>query len=157
MIRILKTVFSNPIYIVLTSTIFTLMLISLLILSGYVFLEPYLVGNIQKGTEFGFVLIILLSFLSALVIPMNIYRINILKKSKTKITGSIFTSFIGAATGACSCGPIGFTLVSSFGSIAATALSFLTNFEIPIRIFSIGLLGLTYFTTIKSLKIECNI
>ncbi|MFM9875254.1 MAG: hypothetical protein ACKVN8_02615 [Nitrosarchaeum sp.] len=157
MIRILKTVFSNPIYIVLTSTIFTLMLISLLILSGYVFLEPYLVGNIQKGTEFGFVLIILLSFLSALVIPMNIYRINILKKSKTKITGSIFTSFIGAATGACSCGPIGFTLVSSFGSIGATALSFLTNFEIPIRIFSIGLLGLTYFTTIKSLKIECNI
>lgn len=157
MIRILKTVFSNPIYIVLTSTIFTLMLISLLILSGYVFLEPYLVGNIQKGTEFGFVLIILLSFLSALVIPMNIYRINILKKSKTKITGSIFTSFIGAATGACSCGPIGFTLVSSFGSIGATALSFLTNFEIPIRLFSIGLLGLTYFTTIKSLKIECNI
>ncbi len=157
MIRILKTVFSNPIYIVLSSTIFTLMLISLLILSGYVFLEPYLVGNIQKGTEFGFVLIILLSFLSALVIPMNIYRINILKKSKTKITGSIFTSFIGAATGACSCGPIGFTLVSSFGSIGATALSFLTNFEIPIRIFSIGLLGLTYFTTIKSLKIECNI
>lgn len=157
MIQILKTVFSNPIYIVLTSTIFTLMLISLLILSGYVFLEPYLVGNIQKGTEFGFVLIILLSFLSALVIPMNIYRINILKKSKTKITGSIFTSFIGAATGACSCGPIGFTLVSSFGSIGATALSFLTNFEIPIRIFSIGLLGLTYFTTIKSLKIECNI
>lgn len=157
MIRILKTVFSNPVYIVLTSTIFTLMLISLLILSGYVFLEPYLVGNIQKGTEFGFVLIILLSFLSALVIPMNIYRINILKKSKTKITGSIFTSFIGAATGACSCGPIGFTLVSSFGSIGATALSFLTNFEIPIRIFSIGLLGLTYFTTIKSLKIECNI
>ncbi|MBA0908997.1 MAG: hypothetical protein ITD33_02410 [Nitrosarchaeum sp.] len=157
MIQILKTVFSNPIYIVLTSTIFTLMLISLLILSGYVFLEPYLVGNIQKGTEFGFVLIILLSFLSALVIPMNIYRINILKKSKTKITGSIFTSFIGAATGACSCGPIGFALVSSIGSIGATALSFLTNFEIPIRIFSIGLLGLTYFTTIKSLKIECNI
>ncbi|MBP0133415.1 MAG: hypothetical protein ITD40_00390 [Nitrosarchaeum sp.] len=157
MIQILKTVFSNPIYIVLTSTIFTLMLISLLILSGYVFLEPYLVGNIQKGTEFGFVLIIILSFLSALVIPMNIYRINILKKSKTKITGSIFTSFIGAATGACSCGPIGFALVSSIGSIGATALSFLTNFEIPIRIFSIGLLGLTYFTTIKSLKIECNI
>lgn len=157
MIQILKTVFSNPIYIVLTSTIFTLMLISLLILSGYVFLEPYLVGNIQKGTEFGFVLIILLSFLSALVIPMNIYRINILKKSKTKITGSIFTSFIGAATGACSCGPIGFALVSSIGSIGATALSFLTNFEIPIRIFSIGLLGITYFTTIKSLKIECNI
>jgi len=157
MIQILKTVFSNPIYIVLTSTIFTLMLISLLILSGYVFLEPYLVGNIQKGTEFGFVLIIILSFLSALVIPMNIYRINILKKSKTKITGSIFTSFIGAATGACSCGPIGFALVSSIGSIGATALSFLTNFEIPIRIFSIGLLGITYFTTIKSLKIECNI
>ncbi|MBI5859800.1 MAG: hypothetical protein HZB73_03715, partial [Nitrosarchaeum sp.] len=98
-----------------------------------------------------------LSMLSALVIPMNVYRINILKKSRGKISGSVFGSFIGSVAGACSCGPIGFTVISTFGSAGATALAFLTNFELPIRIGSIALLGVTYYATVKSLKIECKI
>lgn len=128
-----------------------------MIISEYVFLEPYVVSHIPKGTEFGFVLIVVISGLSALVIPMNIYRISILKGSKKKISGSIFGSFIGAAAGACSCGPIGFAVISTFGSVGATASAFLTNFEIPIRIAAIALLLITYYTTIRSLKIECEI
>ncbi|GDY16554.1 hypothetical protein LBMAG54_14100 [Nitrosopumilaceae archaeon] len=120
-------------------------------------MDPYLVGHIPQGTELGLVLIVILSILSALVIPMNIYRINILKKSKGKMSGSVFSSFVGSVAGACSCGPIGFAVVSTFGSVGATALSFLTNFELPIRIGAIGLLVFTYYTTVKSLKIECSI
>ena len=157
MVQILSLVFSNSFYIVLSAVIFTFMLIGLLILSEYVFLDPYVVGHISQGTEFGFVLIVILSILSALVIPMNIYRINILKKSKGKMGGSIFSSFIGSAAGACSCGPIGFAVVSTFGSVGATTLAFLTNFELPIRIGAIALLGFTYYTTAKSLKIECKV
>ena len=100
------------------------MLIGLLVISEYVFLYPYIIGHIPQGTELGFVLIVILSILSALVIPMNIYRINIF---------------------------------STFGSVGATALSFLTNFELPIRVGAIGLLAFTYYTTVKSLKIECSI
>ena len=133
------------------------MLIGLLILSEYIFIEPYLAGHIPKGTEFGFSLIFILSGLSALVLPMNVYRINILKNSKKKIGGSVFGSFIGAAAGACSCGPIGFAIISTFGSIGATSLAFLTNYEIPIRIAAIGLLAITYFTTVKSLRVECKL
>jgi len=132
------------------------MLFVLLILSEFIFLEPYFVGQIPKGTELGFSLIVILSGLSALVLPMNVYRINILKNSKKKIGGSVFGSFIGAAAGACSCGPIGFAIISTFGSVGATSLAFLTNYEIPIRIAAIGLLALTYYTTVKSLKIECK-
>ena len=133
------------------------MLIGLLVISEYLFLDPYIIGHIPQGTELGLVLIVILSMLSALVIPMNIYRINILKKSKGKMSGSVFSSFIGSVAGACSCGPIGFAVVSTFGSVGATALSFLTNFELPIRIGAIGLLVFTYYTTVKSLKIECSI
>ena len=133
------------------------MLIGLLVISEYLFFDPYLVGHIPQGTELGLVLIVILSILSALVIPMNIYRINILKKSKGKISGSVFSSFVGSVAGACSCGPIGFAVISAFGSAGATALSFLTNFELPIRIGAIGLLVFTYYTTVKSLKIECSI
>jgi len=157
MLSILKLVFSNYLYVVLASAVFTFMLIGLLIVSQYIFLEPYLIGDIQQGSELGFVLIVILSVLSGLVIPMNIYRINILKKSKGKISGSLFGSFVGSIAGACSCSPIGFAAVSTFGSVGATAFSFLTNFEIPIRICAIVLLIFTYYTTMKSIKIECRV
>ncbi len=157
MVQTLKLVFSSHFYIVFASVIFTFMLIGLLVISEYIFLEPYIIGHIQQGTEFGFVLIVILSILSALVIPMNVYRINILKKSKGKMSGSVFGSFIGAIAGACSCGPIGFTVISTFGSVGATALAFLTNFELPIRIGAIALLAFTYYATVKLLKIECKV
>lgn len=133
------------------------MLIGLLILSEYIFLEPYVVSHIPSGTEFGFILIVLISALSALVLPMNIFRITILQKSKQKMGGGVFGSIIGAVAGACSCGPIGFAVISTFGSVGATATAFLTNYEIPIRLVAIGILAITYFTTVKSLKIECKI
>ena len=152
----IKTVFSNLKYLLLSVVIFSTMLVGLLILSEYIFLEPYVVSHIPSGTEFGFVLIVVISALSALVLPMNIFRINILKKSKQKMGGGIFGSIIGAAAGACSCGPIGFAVISTFGSVGATATAFLTNYEIPIRIIAIGILAITYFTTVKSLKTECK-
>lgn len=157
MVKVLKTVFSNFRYSLLAIGIFISMLIGLLILSEYVFIYPYLIGHIPKGTEFGFSLIVILSGLAALVLPMNVYRINIFKNSSGKIGGSVFGSFIGVAAGACSCGPIGFAIISTFGSVGATSLGFLTSYEIPIRLAAIGLLALTYYTTVKSLKIGCNL
>jgi hypothetical protein len=157
LVQTLKLVFSNWRYSLLAVGIFAPMLVGLLILSEYIFLEPYVTGHIPKGTEFGFSLIIILSGLAALVLPMNVYRINILKNSTKKIGGSVFGSFIGAAAGACSCGPIGFAVISTFGSVGATSLTFLTNYEIPIRLAAIGLLGITYYTTVKSLKVECKL
>jgi hypothetical protein len=156
MIFAIKTVYSNLKYFLLSIVIFSTMLVGLLILSEYIFLEPYVVSHIPSGTEFGFVLIVIISALSALVLPMNIFRINILKKSKQKMGGGVFGSIIGAAAGACSCGPIGFAVISTFGSVGATATAFLTNYEIPIRIIAIGILTITYFTTVKSLKTECR-
>ncbi len=157
MVQTIKFVFSNFKYIGLSFAIFIPMLIGLLILSEYIFYEPYLVSHLPEGTEFGFALIVIISFLSALVIPMNIYRINILKSSKQKMSGGVFGSIIGAAAGACSCGPVGFAVISTFGSVGATATAFLTNYEIPIRIFAIAILAITYYTTVKSLKLECKI
>jgi hypothetical protein len=157
MVNTIKLVFSNFKYLILSTVFFSTMMIGLLILSEYIFLEPYVVSHIPSGTELGFALILIISALSALVIPMNIFRINILKKPKQKMSGGIFGSVIGAAAGACSCGPIGFAVISTFGSVGATATAFLTNYEIPIRIIAIGILTITYFTTVRSLKVECKI
>ena len=157
MVQTIKLVFSNFKYLLLSFILFSSMMIGLLILSEYIFLEPYVVSHIPSGTELEFILIFIISVLSALVIPMNIFRINLLKASRQKIGGGILGSIIGLAAGACSCGPVGFAVISTFGSIGVAATTFLTNYELPIRIIAIIILVVTYFTTIKSLKIECKI
>ena len=157
MIEIFKIIFSNFKFLVLSLIIFSSMMVLLLIVSEFIFLEPYFVTHIPSGSELGFILIVMLSGLSALVIPMNLFRIINLKNSKQKMSGSIFGTIVGSAAGACSCGPIGFAVISTFGSVGATATAFLTNYEIPIRIIAIGILVITYFTTIKSLKSECEV
>jgi hypothetical protein len=157
MIEIFKLIFSNFKFLALSVIIFSSMMVLLLIISEFIFLEPYFVTHIPSGSELGFILIIALSALSALVIPMNLFRITNLKNSKQKMSGSIFGSIVGSAAGACSCGPIGFAVISTFGSIGATATAFLTNYEIPIRVVAIAILAITYFTTIKSLKTECKV
>ena len=154
----IKLVFSNYKYIVLAAIIFVGLLIPLLIVSEYIFLEPYVVSHLPSGTELGFVLIVAISALSGLVLSMNIFRINNFRSNaKRKISGGIFGSIIGAAAGACSCGPIGFAVISTFGAAGGVATSFLTNYEIPIRLLSIAILVFTYYTTAKSLKVECKI
>ena len=154
--NILKLVFSNFKFITLSITIFISLMITLLFVSEFIFFEPFFISHLPNGSELGFVLILILSILSALVIPMNLYRITHLKNSKKKMGGSIVGSIVGSIAGACSCGPIGFAVISTFGSVGATATAFLTNYEIPIRIIAIGILIITYFTTIKSLKTECQ-
>ena len=157
MIEIFKVIFSNFKFLALSVIIFSSMMVLLLLVSEFIFLEPYFVTHIPSGSELGFILIITLSALSALVIPMNLFRITNLKNSKQKMSGSIFGSIVGSAAGACSCGPIGFAVISTFGSVGATATAFLTNYEIPIRVVAIAILTITYFTTIKSLKTECKV
>ena len=157
MIEIFKLIFSNFKFLALSVIIFSSMMVLLLLVSEFIFLEPYFVTHIPSGSELGFILIMTLSALSALVIPMNLFRITNLKNSKQKMSGSIFGSIVGSAAGACSCGPIGFAVISTFGSVGATATAFLTNYEIPIRVVAIAILAITYFTTIKSLKTECKV
>lgn len=157
MAQAIRIVFSNARYTVLASVIFTLMAVALLILSEYIFLAPYIVSHLPSGSELGFALILILSALSALVIPMNVFRIVALKSSTRKMGGGTVGSIIGAAAGACSCGPVGFAVISTFGSVGATATAFLTNYEIPIRIVAILVLAVTYVTTVKSLKTECSL
>ena len=127
------------------------------ILSEFLFIEPFVIFQVIEDRVISFVLLVSVSLMSAIVIPMNIYRIRTLQKSTAKIGGSIVGSIIGASTGICSCGPIGFSIISTFGTVAGTATAFLTNYEIPLRLVSLGLLCLVYYTTIRSISVECKI
>ena len=149
--------FSSYPYVLVAGIIFVCMFIPLSILSEFLFIEPIFVIHVIEDRAFSFTLLVAISFMSAVVIPMNIYRIRTLQKSTTKIGGSLLGSIIGASAGICSCGPIGFSIISTFGTVAGTATAFLTYYEIPLRLVSLGLLCLVYYTTAKSISIKCKI
>ncbi|MBM3911244.1 MAG: hypothetical protein FJ356_06305 [Thaumarchaeota archaeon] len=125
--------------------------------SEYIFIKPYLVMDIPSDRIIGFSLIVALSVLSGLVIAMNAYRIKILHNQARKMSGGLFGSIIGASAGACSCGPIGFAIISTFGTTGGIATAFVSNYEIPLRLVALAILGFTYYTTTKSLSLECKI
>jgi hypothetical protein len=153
----LKTVFSNVKYIGLSIGIFTAMLIPLSYIAEYLFLKPKLVLFVPDYSAFGFVLIIVISTLTAIVLSMGIYRIVMLKSSKKKMSSGFIGSMIGASAGACSCGSIGFAVISVFGAVGGAATSFLANYEVPLRLLSIVILIATYFYMVKGLTAECKI
>jgi len=153
----MKVVFSKPINIILAVAISAGLFVGLALVSEYIFISPLLVLNLNSGNLLGFVLIVAISTMSGIVISMNVYRIRVLRNdSKTMGTG-VLGSIIGASAGACSCGSIGFSIISVFGTAGGIATSFLTNYELPLRLGSLAILGYTFYTIKKSLHSECKI
>ena len=152
----LRIVYSNTSYILISIGIFFLLFIPLILISEFLYIEPFLVFSIYSETVLSFVLIIILSFFSAVAVSLNIYRVKLIKETK-KLGTSIIGTIFGASAGACSCGPIAFSLITTFGTAGGIATSFVTTYEIPIRLISIGILLIVVFVTIKSLSRECKV
>jgi len=153
--EVLRLVFSNKIYALLAVSIFVALIIPLSILAGFIFLEPFLIWEIQKGDITGFSLIVIVSALSGIVGSMSMFRIRMLNAKK--LNAGIVGPIIGVSAGACSCGPAGFAIVSTFGSAGGIATAFLTNYEIPLRLVSIGILVITYYFTSRGITSQCKI
>ena len=152
----LKLVFLNYRYSTISILITFGLFFSLSIVSEYLFIEPYVVFSVYPETAFNFSLIVIISILAGMVVGMNIFRVRLVKKVR-KIGSSITGTIIGASAGACSCGPIGFSIITTFGTTGSIASSFLTNYEIPLRLISIAILVLVLWTTLKSISRECKI
>ena len=153
----ISLVFSNRSYLSLSVAIFAGLLLFLSSLSEYVFFAPFFTFYVPYDRVIGFVLILAVSSLSGLVIPMNVYRIRTLQNKPKRIGGSFVGSIIGASAGACSCGPIGFAVISTFGTIGGVATSLLVMYEIPPRVLSTAILLYVYYTTTKSLSVHCRV
>ena len=151
-----KLVFSNYRYSTISILTTLGLFFSLSIVSEYLFIEPYVVFAVYPDTTFNFSLIVVISILAGMVVSMNIFRVKLVKKVR-KIGSSITGTVIGASAGACSCGPIGFSIITTFGTTGSIASSFLTNYEIPLRLISITILALVLLTTLKSISRECKI
>ena len=155
--EVLQSVYSHKKYLVLSISVFTILLIALSIVSEFVFFSPVFVFYVPTYAIFDFTLILIIAALSGIVTSLSIYRVHILNNSVKKSGTGFFGSIIGASAGACSCGPIGFAAVSVFGTVGGTATSFFTNYETPLRLASIVILCITYYASIKSITAQCKI
>jgi len=151
-----RLVFSNVLYVGLFCLFFVGLFLPLLIVTEFLFFEPYLVFYIPVYMIDNFIFIVTVSTLTGLVLSMSIYRIRFLQSSTKKLRSGLLGSIIGAGAGAC-CGGIGVALISIFGAVGGVATSVLTNFEIPLQIISVGILGFTYYMIIRDLNRECKV
>jgi hypothetical protein len=153
----LGLVFSNKKYLVISVSIFFVLFFTLSIISEFIFFSPTFLFFVPVYQIFNFSLIVIVAALSGIVISLSIYRIHMLGSGIRKQGSGFLGSIIGASAGACSCGSIGFAAVSAFGAAGATATAFLTNYEIPLRLISIVILGYTYYTAVKGITSQCRI
>ena len=144
-------VFSSIKYIVIAASIAIVMFTLLSYLAEFLFFEPYMIYHVEPSYVGSFIAIIIISILSSIVISMNIFRFRRFKG--LSMTGSI----IGISAGACSCGPVGFGIISILGGAGGVLSAFLANYELPLRILSIAILLYTYHITGKSFKPRCKI
>ena len=148
-----RQVFSKPVYTAMAVAVFTSMLILMLVASGFVFFEPYVVGHVPPGSEANLATIVVLSGVSAIVIPMNVYGL----RARAGKPGGFFGSVFGTAAGACGCGPAGFALVSALGPAGVAASAFLANYEMPLRVAAIGVMLVSWWASARAIQATCRV
>lgn len=155
--EVLQDVYSHKKYLVLSISIFVILFFALSTVSEFIFFSPVFVFYVPTSAIFDFILISIIAALSGIVTSLSIYRVHILSNGIKKSGTGFFGSIIGASAGACSCGPIGFAAVSTFGTVGGAATSFFTNYETPLRLASIVILCITYYASVKSITSQCKI
>ena len=148
---------SNPIiYIGLALLVFVLFWIFFNVFDELLYFTPIFYFYIPDDAIVGFILSTASAILLGVVIPMNIY---LLRNSSIKLDKSLISgSFLTLITSICaSCSSIGFIIISTFGSAGIIATAFLTNYQTPLRLVSLGILVLALYTVCRRIVNSCTI
>ncbi len=154
----LKLVYSDISSWIISISLFSVLFLFMLYAREFLFFEPFFVFHLPVDWIPSFVLIIIVSGLIALVTSLAVFQMRTIKSNSSKTGTGVVGSIIGLGAGVCSsCGQIGFTIISTLGVAGATSLSFLTTYEIPIRLLAIAILSGTYFIMIKGIAKGCKV
>ena len=151
----IRMVLANPYYIALATLIAVLFWTIFNLLDGLLFFSPVLAFYIPNDAITSFILSNVTSMLLGLVVAMNVY---VFRHTRTRINrASLFSgSSLSVMTSACaSCSSLGFFLISTFGSAGIVASTILSNYQVPLRLISIGLLLWATYSVTKRLAASC--
>lgn len=151
----MQIVFTQRSYIALAAAISAGFFVLFSTLDEYLFFSPILVFHVPQDAIANFLLSVAITTLLGIVISMNVYMF---EKMHVDLKGSsswLSGSFVATATGVCGCTSLGFAIISTFGGAGILASSFLTNYQIPLRIVSLAILFAAYYSARKNMIKTC--
>ncbi len=151
-----RMVFARRVNVAMAIGVFATMLLVMLLTADYVFIEPYLIAHVPEGGVGGLAIIVVMSALSAMAIPMGIHSIMAARAARRGIAGGMAGATVGVVAGACSCGPITLALATSLGAAGSATASFLSEYDVPLRLAAIAALGVSIYATSATLSGQCR-
>lgn len=150
-------VFRRPIYLAITTGVAVGFWVMFNVLDELLFFSPIFVFYLPGDAVTSFILSNITAPLLGVVVAMNVY---VFRNSKVKLSrGSLFSgSSISVISSTCaSCSSLGFFLVSTFGSAGLLASTIMSNYQIPLRLLSVGLLVWALYSVSKKLTKSCMV
>lgn len=152
---VMQMVFSQKRYIILAITISAGFFLLFSTLDEYLFFSPIVIFHLPQDSIVNFSLSVAITILLGIVISVNLYMLKRMqfgwRQSKYWLSGS----FVASATGACGCTSLGFAIISTFGGAGILATSFVTNYQLPLKIASLVILLVAYYSVRKNMIKNC--
>jgi hypothetical protein len=153
----LKMVFTRALYIAITAGVTAVFWVFFNVLDELLFFSPVFVFYLPDDAIASFVLSNVTALLVGVIAAMNVY---VFRNSKVKMSrASLFSgSSISVISSTCaSCSSLGFFLVSTFGSAGLLASTIMSNYQIPLRVISVGLLLWALYAVSNRLTKSCMV
>jgi len=151
-----KLVLSKWPYIILGGVVTTIFWIIFNVFDQLLFFSPVVTFYLPDNAVAGFIISNITAVLAGAVISMNLYVIRHSKGLKTGIVSLFSGSSMSVLSSTCaSCSSLGFLLISTFGGLGITASTFLTNYQMPLRVISILVLIWAYYSISRKLTSSC--
>jgi hypothetical protein len=151
-----RMVFSSKSYAALAAAVAVAFWIIFNVLDGLLLLSPLnFYYPIPVDAVPGFVLSHVTAALVGIVVSMNAY---LFRNMAVKGSRSSFLSgsALGTVSSMCAgCSSVGFYLAATFGTAGVAASTFLSNYQLPLRLLAIGLLVWACYSTHKRIAKSC--
>jgi len=152
----LKIVYSKFVYIAISIVIFVFFWIIFNIFEQTLFFFPIVTFYLPDDAIIGFILNNITSALMGILIALDVYIFRNLYNKVDKLTFS--SSILGITTSTCaSCSSIGFFIISTFGAFGIVVTDFFTNYQVPLRIFSIIIILWALMAAFNKITKVCNL
>lgn len=151
-----RMVFSSKPYAALAIAVAAMFWTIFNILDGLILLSPLnFYYPMPADAVPGFVLSHITAALVGVVVSMNVYLFRNMKASGTK-TPFLSGSTLGTVSSMCAgCSSVGFYLAATFGTTGVAASTFLTNYQLPLRLLALGLLLWAYYAAHRRITKSC--
>lgn len=150
-------VFSDKTYVALTAAVAVAFWIIFNVLDGLLFFSPIVnfYYPIPQDAVPGFILSNVMAPLLGVVVSMNVYVFRNSRAGMNK--SSLFSgSAVGTVSSMCAgCSSVGFYIATTFGAAGVAASSFMSNYQLPLKLLALGLLVWAYYSAHRRITKSC--